>query len=196
MSKIRHFHPIVKWVFTLFLLILVPSYWVVFGPENFLWISDVALFLLYVAVICESRFLASIAIVGDIVYATAWTVDFVYTLFASSPGFTEYMIDDALPLGVRALSLFHVALPPLMIWVVRRLGYDFRAWRYQIVFSIILLFITWLISTPSENINLVYSYQRIGWDAFPYLMVLSIANAAIVFLTHCAIRWAARKKLL
>lgn len=38
----------------------------------------------------------------------------------------EYMFDDSSPRSLRAPSLFHVALPPLMLWMLHRLSFDRR----------------------------------------------------------------------
>lgn len=196
MARTRLIHPIVKWIFTLYLLILIPSYWIVYGPENFLWISDVALFFLYVAVIFEAKVFASMAIVGDILYAIAWVIDFFYNLLSPSLGITKYMSDPTLPLGIRGLSLFHLILPLLMVWVIRRLGYASRAWRYQIVVSTALLFLTWLVSSPQQNINFAFGYRYLEWKPLPFLILMSLANGALIFLTHITIKWAIKKRLL
>jgi len=188
MRKARIFHPIVKWVFTLFLLVFIPTYWTFYGSENFLWISDVALFFLYLAIVFESKMLASMAIVGDLFYATVWSLDFLYTLLAPSPGLTRYMLNPDLPIGVRVLSLFHIALPPLMFWVVRRLGYAPRAWRCQIAVSTALLFLAWFVSSPEQNINFAFGYHYFGWEPMPYLVLFSIANGVLIWLTHIALR--------
>jgi hypothetical protein len=41
------------------------------------------------------------------------------------------MFDPNLSLFIRLLSLFHVATPPLLLWAIRRLGYDRRGWLCQ-----------------------------------------------------------------
>ena len=45
--------------YTLFLCVLVPVYWVKWGPKNFLWFSDIALLTTGVALWLESSLLAS-----------------------------------------------------------------------------------------------------------------------------------------
>jgi hypothetical protein len=150
--------------------------------------SDIALFLLYAAILCESRFLASMTISGHFVYALAWVVDFLYTLVSPAPGYTGYMLNAEVPLGLRVLSLFHLALPPLMVWTVYRLGYDRRAWRVQLVVSTAVFVLSWLIVSPDRNINFVFGYRDLGWEPLPYLIVVSLVNGLIVVLTHGVIR--------
>ena len=42
-------------------------------------------------------------------------------------GMTDYMFDAQRPIYLRALSLFHGWLPFLLLFLVKRLGYDRRA---------------------------------------------------------------------
>ena len=48
----------VKILYTLFVCILVPTYWRRYGLANFLWFSDLALLLTMVALWLENRLLA------------------------------------------------------------------------------------------------------------------------------------------
>ena len=54
----------VKLGYTAFMAVLVPVYWANYGPTNFLYFCDVALFLTLAAVWTESALLASMAAVG------------------------------------------------------------------------------------------------------------------------------------
>jgi hypothetical protein len=54
-----------------------------------------------------------------------WNLDFL--VGGRLTGLAAYMFDRRMPLHLRSLSLFHVALPPLLLWLLRRLGYDRRA---------------------------------------------------------------------
>jgi len=175
---------IFKVLFTLYLLILIPGFWMSYGPTHFLWLSHIILLMTYFATLFESKFLASMASVGYLPYAIGWTLDFLYTLVSPVPGFTEYMLNVNTPLGLRALSLFHAALIPLLLWLTRRLGYDARAWPFQISAFTLLLFLTWALSSPYENINLAYGYLELGWKPLPYLVLLSFLNALAILATH------------
>jgi hypothetical protein len=53
-----------KLAVTAWMVVWVPAYAVHYGAANFLWISDVALFLTFVAVWRESRLLGSSQLVG------------------------------------------------------------------------------------------------------------------------------------
>jgi hypothetical protein len=68
------------------------------------------------------------AAVGILVPQFVWVLDFVGGLFGHPVvGMTGYMFQDSQPLYARAVSLFHGWLPFLLLYVVRRLGYDRRA---------------------------------------------------------------------
>jgi len=182
---------IFKALFALFLLVLIPTYWVSYGPGNFLWTSDIALFMVFLALLLENQFIASMAIVGYIIYEIYWNIDFLLLLLSlPNSGVTDYMLYSAKPLWIRLLSLFHVALPPLMIWLIYRLGYNKKAWLLQMPFMVIQLFLTWLLTNPTKNINLVFGYQKIfllNMNPYLYLTLLSAAAVLIIFLTHLAV---------
>ena len=107
-----------KVAYGLFLCVLVPVYWHHYGPTNFLWACDIALFLIGVALWLENPLPTSMMAIGVLPFELAWIIDFI----AGSRllGMASYMFDTALPLYLRALSLFHVALPPLMIFLLFR----------------------------------------------------------------------------
>ena len=63
--------------FTAFMAVLVPFYWITYGPTNFLYFCDVAMFFTLAAIWTESPLLASLPAVGLIVPQLVWCVDFV-----------------------------------------------------------------------------------------------------------------------
>lgn len=143
-----------KLAYTLFLCVLVPVYWHYYGPANFLWGSDVALFLLLGSLWSERPLPNSMAAVGILPFEIVWCVDFVSG--AELLGMTGYMFESDRPVLLRALSLFHVALPVLGVFLLRRLGYDRRALPAQTALTWVLLPLTYLLTDPAENINLAF----------------------------------------
>ena len=111
---------------TVFVAVLVPAYWRYYGPGNFLWFSDLALFLTLVAVWLESPLLASTQAVSVGLLELVWLADFLVRLVfgIEAVGLTRYMFDPKIPLFIRALSSFHIGLPLLLLWTLHRLGYD------------------------------------------------------------------------
>jgi hypothetical protein len=131
--------------------IIAAVYWFKYGPTNFLWLSDVALLFTLGAVLTENRLLGTMPAVGVLVLETVWIVDFLAGGLLL--GLTSYMYDAKLPLYLRSLSLFHLALPPTLIFILYRLGYDERAFWYQTLLTWIVLLITYLSTDPDKNIG-------------------------------------------
>lgn len=142
---------------------LVPVYWRQYGPGNFLWFSDVALLTSVPALWCESSLLASTQAVGVLVPETLWLVDFGSGLVVRRTplNLASYMFDRRIPGFVRALSLFHVWLTPLLMFIVSRVGYDRRALRYQTAATAAIVLASWRLTTPEDNVNWVYSRKEI-----------------------------------
>lgn len=150
----------VRLPYTAFVAILVPVYWHHYGPGNFLWFSDIALFALLFTLWTGNRLAYSMMAIGVLLLEIAWTVDFLNG--GNLIGLSAYMFDPTSPLYLRALSLFHLFLPPMIIWMLVRQGYDVRAFWAQTLLVWIVLPATWLLTTPEDNINWVYG---IGEDA-------------------------------
>jgi hypothetical protein len=103
-----------------------------------------------------------------------------------------YMFDARKPRFVRALSLFHVVLPGVLIWMLHELGYDSRALAGQTLLAWIVLPITYAVTRPSdENINWVRVPDRIQRRVHPlvWLAFLMLAFPIGLYLpTHFALR--------
>ncbi len=147
-----------KALYGLFLSVFVPVYWLHYGPANFLWASDIALFLVFLAAVSERPLLNSMMAIGVLPFEILWTIDVVSgsQLF----GMTGYMFEPERPLYLRGLSLFHMVLPLIMIFLLQRLGYDRRALVAQTLLIWIVLPVTFLVTDPAANINLVFGLGR------------------------------------
>jgi hypothetical protein len=152
----------IKAAHSVFVGVLIPVYWRQYGPGNFLWFSDVALLTSVPALWLESPLLASTQAVGVLVPETLWVIDFAAGLVARRPPIrlAAYMFDRNIPLAVRALSLFHLWLTPLLLRIVFRRGYDPRALKYQTVVTWVVLLASWRLTRPEENVNWVYSRRE------------------------------------
>jgi hypothetical protein len=133
-------------------------YWFRYGPANYLWLSDVALILLVPALWLESALLTSVVAVGTLALELFWNVDFLARLLFGRRhrGLTGYMFDVGLPLWQRGLSLYHIVVPALTIWLLFALGYDRRALLPLLVLGWIVLVASWRFSDPQKNINWVH----------------------------------------
>ncbi len=163
-----------------FVAVLVPVYWWQYGPQNFLWLSDLALFATTVALIMELPWLAGMAAVGVLALETIWSIDFLFG--GRLLELAAYMFDPAKPLYLRALSLFHLALPPTLLWLLSGLGYDRRSFVRQTLFTLVLLPATWLLTAPEENINWVYGPGAEPQQRIPPLLYLAAEMVAVPLL--------------
>lgn len=134
--------------------VIAAVYWRAYGPQNYLWLSDIALGLTAAAVWTGSRRLASMPAVGMLPFELAWLVDFLAG--GSLLGLAAYMFDSDLSLYLRSLSLFHLALPPTLVWLLWRFGYDAKAFAYQLPLTWAAFLGAYGLGDPAENINWVY----------------------------------------
>jgi hypothetical protein len=178
----------------------VPLYWIHNGPDNFLWLCDTANFLVGLALWLESPLLFSAQAAGVLLVQLLWAADFLGRLVLGFHpiGGTDYMFDGGSPLWLRALSLFHLAMPPLLLWGVRRLGYDRRGWRLQTALVWALLPLTYFTTAPADNINWVWRPFGLEQTWVPpgvYLAFCLLAYPLLLFLpTHLLLsRWTRRR---
>jgi hypothetical protein len=186
----------VKIAYSVFVAVLVPVYWAEYGPANFLWACDIALLVTLVALWRESRLLASAMAVAILAPEAAWNLDFFLRLAAGRDvfglGATDYMFDRSRPLWLRELSLFHAFLPLLLGSMVRRLGYDSRAFAAATALCWIVLLASYAFTDPSLNINWVFGGGSLSmaWLSGPwYVAGLMLAFPLLVYLpTHLLLR--------
>jgi hypothetical protein len=172
---------------TAFVAVLVPGYWIQYGPQNFLWACDIALFLTVVALWRENAWLASSMAVAVLLPELAWNVDFFARLIAGRDVFglnaTGYMFDPAIPRPVRALSLFHLFLPIVLLWLVYRLGYHRRALVTISLLAWIVLPLCYFFTEPARNINWVHGLDTAPqtWMAGPLYLAAWMLLVPVVF---------------
>ena len=182
-----------KLAVTAFVGLLVPVYWRRYGPANFLWFSDIALFGAALALWREDALLAGMMAIGVLIPEIAWNVSYFARLLfgVSLTGLPAYMFDPGKSRFLRGLSLFHVALPVLLVWLVWRLGYDPRALPAQTLLAWIVLPATWLLTDPAKNINWVFGPGAAGKarrSTWPWLLVAMLLFPLIAFLpAHLAL---------
>ncbi len=162
----------IKLSFTAFMAVLIPVYWTNYGPTNFLYFCDIALFLTLVAVWTEKPIYASMAAVGIVLPQALWCADFLGSAVGLPiTGMTGYMFKSELSLFLRGLSFFHFWLPFLLVYLVYRLGYSKKAFLYWtlLAWGLVLYcyFFTLAPPAPSPNIPANINYV-FGWnDAAP-----------------------------
>lgn len=170
---------------TIFLTILIPIYWKSYGWRNFLWFSDIGLFLTFFIVWLNSALLTSMAMIGILPFELVWTVDYVLHLAGyRAIGITNYMFDSKYSKSLRALSLFHLALPVIWIFYLIKLGYDPKAFMYQTLLFWTVIIISYLVTDPKENVNWVYQPHVNSWQKISpltWMIAMLILFPIIVF---------------
>lgn len=185
----------IKIAYTAFVIVTVVVYFRKYGPGNFLWFSDIALITMVPALWLQSRFLASMMAVGTLVPEIFWNISFFARIITGKrmSGLTDYMFDPKYPLYLRALSLFHIFLPALMIWMVAKFGYAPNAWFAQTVLALIVLPLSYLLTDVRENVNRVHGPGRKPQKLMPpmvYVGLLMILFPVAIYLpTHFMLKW-------
>lgn len=133
------------------------------GPANFLWFSDIALFVIVFTLWLEKSLPVSMMAVSVLLFELVWILDFLFRLFLQQHlfglGATQYMFLPELPLVNKLLSFsLHVILPVLLIYMLCKLGYDKRAWKAQTILAWIVLPVCYLFTDPTLNINWVFGF--------------------------------------
>lgn len=169
--------------YTLMVLVIIPVYWRDLGPANFLWFSDIALFALVAALWLENRLINSTMAVAVLFLETAWVLDFLTG--GNLIQISAYMFEPDTELHIRILSgLFHLSLPPVLLYLLVRLGYDERALWLQIIIALMVLPVSYFVTQPEDNINWVYGPagpQDLLPDAL-YLALLATVLTLVIYI--------------
>jgi len=180
---------------TIWVLVWVPVYWHQYGPANFLFFCDLGNFLIALALWLESRLIFSWQAVSLLLLQTLYTIDLAGAVLTGKHliGGTEYMFDPHLPLFVRLLSLFHIVTPPLLAWVIWRLGYDRRGWLCQTLTAWIIVPINYF-WRPALDVNWArgpfFREQHIVPGLIYLASYLVVVPLVIYLPTHLLLRWA------
>ena len=185
----------IKLGFTAFMAVLVPFYWSSYGPTNFLYFCDVALFLTLASVWTEKPIYASLAAVGITIPQLLWQVDFLGSIVGLPvTGMTGYMFDEGIPLFARFLSFFHFWLPILLLYLVYRLGYDKRAFVFWTLTAWGLMLISYFLlpaakadtTFPNQpyNVNYVFGLGTEAQTWMPPLAWLGLLMVALPVLFY------------
>lgn len=189
-----------KLIYTGFVAVLIPYYWITYGPTNFLYFCDVALLLTAAALWLENSMLASACAIGILIPQAVWVIDFLGGLFnVQVIGMTAYMFNPKLSLFARSLSSFHLWLPFVLIGVIWKLGYDKRGLIFWTVLAWCLMLIGYFLlpappapaSHPNLPVNVNYVYglsddKPQSWMSPPaWLLLMLTGLPTLIYLpTH------------
>ncbi|MBM3801647.1 MAG: hypothetical protein FJW26_04960 [Acidimicrobiia bacterium] len=109
-------------------------------------------------------------------------------------GGTEYLWDAHFPLAVRLLTLFHLVWPVLLIWALRRVGYDRRALQWQTAFAVAVLVVSRCVQ-PEANLNFAWRDPFLHKALGPAWLHLSLVAAALVGCVYWPSHWVLKRTL-
>lgn len=189
--------PILRWAGLAWMLVWLPAYFRVWGWANLLHLCDVAVILTFIGLWLGNPLLLSSQAVGSLMAGVFWISDVGWRLTTGRDliGGTDYMFDHRYPLWVRLLSTFHVGLPIVLLWALRKVGYDRRALALQAVIAAVLLIAGRFLSA---DLNMNYAYQdpiwHRAWGPGPVHIVVTLVvlSAAIYWPTHLLLSWVFR----
>jgi hypothetical protein len=175
-------------------VVWLPAYFRVWGWANLLHLCDIAVILTFVGIWWANPLLVSSQAVSSAAAGFFWILDVGWRLTTGRflVGGTDYMWDARYPLWVRLLSTFHVGLPLVLLWTLRKVGYDRRALGLQAAIAAVLLIISRFLSA---ELNMNYAYRdpvfHRAWGPAPaHLAMIFIPLIALIYWpTHLLLRW-------
>jgi len=183
-----------KIAWSMWLLLWIPFYWHQYGAQNFLYFCDLGNVFIAAALWLESPLLFSWQACGLLVFQTLYSIDLIGAVVSGKhiTGGTEYMFDPHVPLPMRLLSLFHIVVPPLLLWAIWRLGYDPRGWKFQTLTAWIVVPTNYF-WRPQYDVNwargLFFREQHVV-PGIVYLLLYLVAVPLLVYWpTHLLLQW-------
>lgn len=179
---------------TIWLLVWAPLYWRQYGAQNFLFFCDIGNVLVGVGLWLESPLIFSWVACGLLLFQGLYIIDLAGAVLTQGHviGGTEYMFDPGLSLTIRMLSLFHVAMPPLLLWLIWRLGYDSRGWKLQTATAWVILPINYF-WRPEKDVNWargLFFHEQHAIPGWIYLLLyLIVVPACVYYPTHLFLNW-------
>jgi hypothetical protein len=186
--------PRARWVALAWIAVWLPAYLWKYGWHVFLNLCDIAVILTCIGLWTGNPLLLSSQAVSSLVVDLAWNVDLVARALTGHHlvGGTEYMWDPKWPLWLRALSAFHVLLPPTLVLALRRTGYDRRALGVQAAIALAVMVVSRLTLGPDENQNFTWRDPFLGrsWGPAPVHVGLTwaVLVGAVYWPTHAVLK--------
>ena len=186
--------PALRWFGLVWMFVWLPAYSRVWGWANLLHLCDVAVILTFVGIWLANPLLLSSQAVSSLAAGFFWILDAGWRLTTGRflVGGTDYMWDARYPLWVRLLSTFHVGLPLVLLWTLRKVGYDRRALGLQAAIAAVLLILSRFLSA---GLNMNYAYRdplfHRAWGPAPaHLAMIFIPLVTLIYWpTHLLLGW-------
>lgn len=176
-----------KLAFSAWIAVWVPAYLVVYEPQNFLWLCNLANLLVLAALWTESRLLLSAQFLSVLLVGILWSLDVAGAFLTGVHliGGTEYMFNPDIPLPARLLSLYHMLLPLVTVYGVMRLGYDRCGLWLQTAITWVVLPTSYWFTDMERNINWVhgpFGQEQNLLDSRLYVAVLMLLWPVLIYL--------------
>lgn len=190
-SSITEFPAWARWSALAWLAFWVPVYWHFWGPHNFVYLCDIAVILGCIGIWANNALLISSQAVSSLVVDAMWAVDagwragFGHHIF----GGTEYLFDPSHALWLRLLSLYHVAIPVVLLWALHRMGYDRRGWALQ-AGVVAAAFVAARFTPASQNINFAFRLPVVDKPFGPAPLHVAVSVAFMIFVVYWPTHWA------
>lgn len=184
-----------KLAYTVFVAVVVVVWLRHYGWRNLLWFSDIALIGAVPALWFESGPLASILAVAVLGPELLWNLDFLLRLLARRRiiGLAEYMFEAERPRILRLLSLFHVPLPLLLVWMLLAYGYvPAVALPGAVLLAALVLPASRVFGSARENINWTYGPATAQRRVAP-VAYMALLFASFVLLVFTPTDWLLRQ---
>jgi hypothetical protein len=184
---------------TIWVMIWAPVYLKHYGAQNFLYFCDLGNVLVTVGLWAESALIFSWQATGLLLFQTLYVLDLAGALVSGRHwlGGTEFMFDQGVPLLVRLLSLFHVVMPPLLLWAICKLGYDTRGWKLQTLTTCVVVPINYF-WRPQYDVNFARGLFFSEQHRVPGLLYLAayliMVPLLVYFPTHLFLAWWAKRR--
>ncbi|HYL61940.1 MAG TPA: hypothetical protein VE077_04895 [Candidatus Methylomirabilis sp.] len=194
MSVPSNTFPALRWFSLAWIVVWLPAYFRVWGWANLLHLCDVCVILSFIGIWWGNSLLLSSQAVAALAAGLLWALDVGWRLTTGRVlvGGTDYMWDARYPLWVRLLSTFHIGLPLVLLWTLRRVGYDRRGLALQAAIAAVLLIAARFLPA---NLNVNYAYRdplwHRSWGIAPlHLAVIFIPLVALIYWpTHLLLAW-------
>ena len=149
-----------------------------YGPANLLWFSNLGVAALAVGLLGGWPLITSAAATGLLAVEIVWGVDFLLRLIVGGPvlGLTEYVFEPPTerPLWARLVALYHLALPPGLLFAASRLGYDRRGLLAWLAFALIVSAFCLIAVEAELNVNRVRGFGPLRPGVLPTGVYFSI----------------------
>ena len=162
--------------YTAWIAVWIWEYGTYYGPTAFLWFCDLGNLQILAGLWTGRALFFSWAAVSVLLVQVLWCIDVLGRLLLGVHliGGTGYMWNPEIPLDIRLISLFHAAAPALLVWGLRRHGYDRRALKLQVATAWVWLPFCWLVTPPVKDINWVYGlFDRVQTQVPGWLFLLA-----------------------